>query len=165
MFSGLRVALLYGLFEDCWARVRMSLDIKYGRPNAARTKTRNGFLDGEGGDDVELFEAEEGGRPRKDAKAEGVREVASAGGGRPVTFANKVFSQRRTVKMPRMEPSVLRRFVNCSATAIIAIESRSVSCKERVGDLIAHRKNSNVSPCKYFRASGRRLETPRRYSQ
>lgn len=116
-----RVALLYGVFEDCWARVRMSLDIKYGRPKAARTKTRKGFLEGDGDDDVKLFEAEEGGRPRKDAKAEGVREVASAGRGRPVTFANKVCSQRRTVNMPRIEPSVLRKFVNCSATAIIAI--------------------------------------------
>ena len=29
-------------------------------------------------------------RPWKEAKAEGVRDVASAGGGRPVTFANSV---------------------------------------------------------------------------
>lgn len=105
----------------------MSLDIKYGRPKAARTKTRNGFLEGDGDGDVKLFGAEEEGRPRKDAKADGVREVASAGGGRPVTFANKVLSQRRIVKMPRIEPSVLRRFVNCSATAIIAVNSELVN--------------------------------------
>lgn len=105
----------------------MSLDIKYGSPKAARTKTRKGFREGDGdGEDDDEFEAEEGGRPRKDAKAEGVREVASAGGGRPVIFANRVCNQRRTVKIPRIEPSVLRRFVNCSATAIIAIGSRSV---------------------------------------
>ena len=104
----------------------MSFDIKYGRPKAARTKTRKGFLEGDGDGDVELFGAEDGGRPRKDAKAEGVREVASAGGGRPVIFANKVCNHRRTVKMPRIEPSVLRRFVNCSATATIAMESRPV---------------------------------------
>ncbi len=96
----------------------MSLDMRYGRPNAARTKTRKGFREG-GGED-EWFGAEEGGRPRNDAKADGVREVASAGGGRPLTLANKVRSQRRIVNMPRIEPSVLRRFVNCSATETMA---------------------------------------------
>lgn len=59
-------------------------------------------------------------RPWKDAKAEGVRDVASAGGGRPVIFAKIVRVQRRRVKMPRIEPRVLRRFENCSATEIIA---------------------------------------------
>lgn len=79
----------------------------------------NGFFEGVGGalgvlaDDGEV-------RPWKEAKAEGVREVASAGGGRPVIFASKVRSQRRRVKMPRMEPRVLRRLENCSATEIIA---------------------------------------------
>ena len=127
VWLGPRAAFSYGFLEDCWERVRMSLDIKYGRPKAARTKTRNGFLEGDGDGDVKFFEAEAGDNPRKDAKADGVREVASAGGGRPVTFANKVLSQRRMVKMPRIEPSVLRRFVNCSATAIIAANSGLVN--------------------------------------
>ncbi len=61
-------------------------------------------------------------RPRKEAKAEGVREVASAGGGRPVILAKKVRSHRRIVKIPRIEPRVLRRFANCSATEIMAAE-------------------------------------------
>lgn len=104
----------------------MSLDIKYGRPKAARTKTRKGFLEGDA--EGELCGAEEGGRPRNDAKAEGVIEVASAGGGRPVTFANKVRNHRRIVNMPRIEPRVLRRFVNCSATAIIAQVKRVSDC-------------------------------------
>jgi hypothetical protein len=56
----------------------------------------------------------------KDAKAEGVRDVASAGGGRPVILATRVRSQRRRVKMPRTEPRVLRRLPNCSATETIA---------------------------------------------
>lgn len=97
----------------------MSFDMRYGRPNAARTKTRKGLREGEGEDD--WFGAEEGGRPRNDANADGVREVASAGGGRPLTLAIKVRSHRRMVNMPRIEPSVFRRFVNCSATETIAV--------------------------------------------
>lgn len=94
----------------------MSFETRYGSPNAARRKTIKGFLDGAGGDeDVEGLE-----RPRKDANAAGVSEVASTGGGRPVILAKRVRSQRRMVNMPRMEPRVLRRFVNCSATEIIA---------------------------------------------
>lgn len=49
-----------------------------------------------------------------------MREVASAGGGRPVRRARRVRSQRRRVKMPRMEPRVSRRVENCSATDIMA---------------------------------------------
>ena len=56
----------------------------------------------------------------KEAKAEGVRDVASAGGGRPVSLARRVRSQRRMVKIPRTEPRVLRRLPNCSATETIA---------------------------------------------
>lgn len=59
-------------------------------------------------------------RPWKEANAEGVREVASAGGGRPVIFARRVRNQRRRVNIPRMEPRVLRRLENCSATETIA---------------------------------------------
>ena len=57
------------------------------------------------------------------AKAEkfaGVRAVASAGGGRPVRRAMAVRIQRRSVKMPRTEPSVWRRVPNCSATDTMA---------------------------------------------
>lgn len=63
-----------------------------------------------------------GGRPRKAAKAEGVSAVASAGGGRPVILAKRVRSHRMSVKMPSMEPRVVRRLANCSATETIATE-------------------------------------------
>jgi len=59
---------------------------------------------------------------RKEEKFAGVREVASAGGGRPVIFARRVRSQRRMVKMPRTEPRVLRRLPNCSATLTMAVD-------------------------------------------
>ena len=68
------------------------------------------------------LEGEEGESPWNEAKADGVRDVASAGGGRPVILAKRVRSQRRRVKMPRIEPRVVRRFANCSATEIIAGE-------------------------------------------
>lgn len=71
-------------------------------------------------------EEDVGGRPRKAAKAEGVSDVASAGGGRPVSLAKRVRNQRKRVKMPRMEPMVLRRLANCSATETIATEAVSV---------------------------------------
>lgn len=75
-----------------------------------------GFLEGAGGaEDADGLE-----RPRKEANAEGVSEVASTGGGRPVILAKSVRSQRRIVNMPRMEPRALRRLANCSATEIIA---------------------------------------------
>lgn len=79
-----------------------------------------GFRDGAG---VLLGFEEEGEdeRPWKEANAEGVKAVASAGGGRPVIFAMRVRAQRRRVKMPRMEPSVLRKLENCSATETIAV--------------------------------------------
>lgn len=79
----------------------------------------NGFLESDGGA-LGLFGEDAAERPWKEAKAEGVREVASAGGGRPVILATRVRIQRRRVKMPRMEPRVLRRLENCSATEIIA---------------------------------------------
>ena len=63
-------------------------------------------------------------RPWKEANADGVSEAASTGGGRPVIFARRVRIQRRMVKMPRMEPRVLRRLENCSATDTIAVEMK-----------------------------------------
>ena len=83
----------------------------------------NGFLDGFGGAGVPS-----GRRVGEDApdwkakKFEGVRAVASAGGGRPVSLASRVRSQRRRVKIPRTEPRVWRMFVNCSATDTIAVD-------------------------------------------
>ena len=79
----------------------------------------NGLREGVG-DAPGCEEVEDEVRPWKDAKAEGVREVASAGGGRPVILARRVRIQRRTVKIPRMEPRVLRRLENCSATETMA---------------------------------------------
>lgn len=56
----------------------------------------------------------------KAANADGVSDVASAGGGRPVSFAMRVLNHLRIVKMPRTEPRVFRRLPNCSATDTIA---------------------------------------------
>ena len=81
-------------------------------------KTRKGFLEGVGWPLGRV--ATDGERPWKAAKADGVSAMASAGGGRPVTFARSVRSQRSRVKMPRIEPRVFRRFPNCSATETIA---------------------------------------------
>lgn len=47
--------------------------------------------------------------------------VASAGGGRPVSLARSVLSHRIKVKMPRIEPRVVLRFENWSATETMAI--------------------------------------------
>lgn len=90
--------------------------MRYGRPKTAARKKRNGFLEGRGrpggpSGDWLLVNAE---------NAEGVKAVASAGGGRPVNLAKRVRIHRITVKMPKIEPSVLRRFPNCSATDTIA---------------------------------------------
>ena len=57
---------------------------------------------------------------RKAEKEAGVRAVASAGGGRPRSLARRVRSQRSRAKMPSMEPRVVRRCENCSATDIMA---------------------------------------------
>lgn len=67
----------------------MSLVIKYGRPTTAARKMRKGFLEGVGWPSGRTEDEEEE-RPWKEAKAEGVRDVASAGGGRPVIFAKRV---------------------------------------------------------------------------
>jgi hypothetical protein len=81
----------------------------------------NGFLDGRGGAGEPSGRVAGGAAPPvKAAKAEGVREVASAGGGRPVSLAASVRIQRRIVKIPRTDPRVFRRLPNCSATDTIA---------------------------------------------
>ena len=97
----------------------MSLLMRYGRPKAAARKKRKGFLLGRGG--LAGVPSGRNFRPSKEAKALGVRDVASAGGGRPVTFAKRVRSQRRMAKMPSMEPRVSLRVPNCSATETIAV--------------------------------------------
>ena len=83
----------------------------------------NGFLDGRGGVG-EPSGSVVGVRARlpdrKDAKAAGVREAASAGGGRPVILANRVRIHRIMAKIPRTEPRVLRRLPNCSAIETMA---------------------------------------------
>lgn len=99
------------------------------------------------------------GRPRKAAKAEGVSDVASAGGGRPVILAKSVRSQRKRAKMPRMEPMVLRRLANCSATETIATEAVSVLFPNQGSR--AHQRNSNALPYRCFPASERIPQTPR----
>lgn len=74
----------------------MSLPIRYGRPKTASKKTMNGFLLGRGG--FGLFGSIGAVPPEAKAKKlEGVREVASAGGGRPVRRARRVRVQRRSV--------------------------------------------------------------------
>src|SRR5689334_18636292 len=99
----------------------MSLPIRYGRPNAAARKKRNGFLLGRG-----AWAGVPSGwnfLPSKEAKALGVKAVASAGGGRPVIFANNVRSHLISVNIPSIDPSVFLRFPNCSATETIATRS------------------------------------------
>ena len=76
---------------------------------------RNGFFDGVGWP-LGRREGDEDESPWKEANADGVRDVASAGGGRPVIFAKSVLSHRRRANIPRMEPRVVRRLENCSAT-------------------------------------------------
>ena len=55
----------------------------------AAMNSRKGFFDGVGWP-FGRSEGDEEERPWKEAKAEGVREVASAGGGRPVILARRV---------------------------------------------------------------------------
>ena len=96
--------------------------MRYGNPITAARNIKKGFFEGVGWP-FGRREGPEGDSPWNDANAEGVSDVASAGGGRPVTLAMRVRSQRRTVKMPSMEPRVVRRVENCSATCTIAISS------------------------------------------
>ena len=98
--------------------------MRYGNPITAARNIKNGFFEGLGWP-FGRREGLVGDSPWNDANAEGVSDVASAGGGRPVTLAKSVRSQRRTVKMPSMEPRVVRRVENCSATCTIAISSPS----------------------------------------
>lgn len=84
-------------------------------------KTKKGFFEGlAGAGEPSGRVAGEERPPMKDAKAAGVRAVASAGGGRPVSLAMRVRNHRMMVKIPRAEPRVLRRLPNCSATDTIA---------------------------------------------
>jgi len=96
----------------------MSFPMRYGSPKAAAMKNRNGFLLGFGAVDGDPSGSSF--RPSKEAKALGVSAVASAGGGRPVIFANSVLSHLNTVNIPNIDPSVFRRLPNCSATETIA---------------------------------------------
>lgn len=77
-----------------------------------------GFLDGFAG-----AGDPSGMRPLNAAKLAGVNSPEDAGRGRPVSFAMAVRIHRIIVKMPRTEPSVCRRFPNCSATDTIAIQA------------------------------------------
>lgn len=97
----------------------MSLPIRYGRPKAAARKNKKGFLLGRG----ELTGVPSGRNflPSNLAKALGVNAVASAGGGRPVSFANNVLIQRSMANIPSIDPRVFLRFPNCSATDTIAM--------------------------------------------
>ena len=111
----------------------MSFVIRYGRPKTARRKITKGLREGVG---TPLgFEGEGAESPWKEAKADGVSAVASAGGGRPVILAIRVRIQRRRVKIPRIEPRVLRRLENCSATETIAIRSMLVFSHSFIGIL------------------------------
>lgn len=83
----------------------------------------NGFLEGLGGagePSGSVAGAPEDEPDMKEANADGVREVASAGGGRPVSFAMRVRAHRNSVKIPSTDPSVFFKVPNCSATETIA---------------------------------------------
>lgn len=87
---------------------------------------KNGFLEGLGGAG-EPSGRLAGERPlMNEAKAAGVKAVASAGGGRPVSLEINVRNHLMMAKIPRAEPRVLRRFPNCSATETIAIETSQI---------------------------------------
>ena len=81
-------------------------------------KTIKGFLDGLGGSEDPSGRVT--GLPANFANADGVNEVASAGGGRPVSFAINVLIHLIKVKIPKIDPSVSRKFENCSATDTMA---------------------------------------------
>ena len=85
----------------------------------AARNIKNGFFEGVGWP-LGRIEGFDGERPWNDANAEGVSDVASTGGRRPVTLAKSVRNQRRTVKIPRIDPRVVRSVENCSATCTIA---------------------------------------------
>lgn len=95
---------------------------------------KNGFFEGRGGAGEPSGRVEGLERPfMKSAKEDGVRAVASAGGGRPVILAIRVRNHLIRVKIPRADPKVLRRFPNCSATETMAGKLvRRVCGKERM---------------------------------
>lgn len=70
--------------------------------------------------------------PLNCAKFMGVSSLELAGGGRPVSFAMAVRIQRSTVNMPSTEPSVDRRFPNCSATETMASNESVCSTEEQL---------------------------------
>lgn len=78
--------------------------------------TKKGFFDGFAG-----AGEPSGIRPVKAAKLAGVRSLELAGSGLPVSFAIAVRIHRITVYIPKTEPSVCRRFPNCSATDTMAM--------------------------------------------
>ena len=89
----------------------------------------NGFLDGRGGSgdpSGSVAGTPEDEPDMNEAKADGVNAVASAGGGRPASFAKRVLSHRINVNMPRTDPSVFRRLPNCSATETMAEKGVSI---------------------------------------
>lgn len=105
-------------------------------------KKRKGFLLGRGGEAGEP--SGRNFRPSKEAKALGVRDIASAGGGRPVIFASRLRSQRRMVNIPRIEPRVFRRLPNCSATDTMAVIVSFHLPNIRGGIEMAYRRSWNV---------------------
>ena len=93
----------------------MSFPIRYGRPKTATINIMKGFLDGFG-----ATGEPSGRRPVNAAKLAGVNSLDDAGGARPVNLAIAVRIHRINVKIPRTDPSVCRKFPNCSATDTIA---------------------------------------------
>ena len=124
---------------------------------------RKGFFEGVGWP-LGRREGEGEDRPWKEAKAEGVREVASAGGGLPVILAKSVRIQRRMVNIPRMEPSVVRRLENCSATDTIAVVPTIVSITddflfgERFSRTEKTRMGSHVGAFQHLREASERTD-------
>lgn len=87
----------------------------------ATRNMRKGFFEGLGGAGEPSGRVDGAERPfMKAAKDAGVRDVASAGGGRPVILAMRVRNHLIRVKIPSAEPKVLRRLPNCSATETMA---------------------------------------------
>lgn len=104
----------------------------------------NGFLEGFG-----AVGAPSIARPEKAAKLAGVKSPDDAGSGRPVSFAMAVRIHRIIVNIPRTEPSVCRRFPNCSATETIATHIVSMQSLCVSGDVITKERGMGGHICAF----------------
>jgi hypothetical protein len=126
---------------------------------------KKGFFEGLGGAGEPSGSVAGAERPCiKAAKADGVSEAASAGGGRPVIFAINVLNHLIIVKIPKADPRVFRKFPNCSATETMALEKLAIS-KEACTNERTYQKKSYESPYMCSPASEQTHQMHPQYSQ